>query len=92
MTEKTLTGFEPIVVNTAAFELLAVNPGFMETVLQTERALIDEWANSEPDKTADRERTYMKLQLLNELLAQLDGLYGNASVAAMEDELQATVN
>ena len=92
MPEKTLSGFEPISIQAAAFQLLAANPAFMEAALQTERQIIDEWANSGPDKAVQREQAYLKLQVLNEVLAQLDAFYVDATVTSGDEQLQPLVN
>lgn len=73
--DHSLTGFAAKLISQQAMELMTVNPAFQEASLLLERSLISQWAKTDDDDSQGRERAYMKLRLLNELLSELDHLY-----------------
>ncbi len=78
LTDKSLTGFERQLIENNAFELLEGNPGFREAVLEIERTLIDEWANTPIMAHETREKLWMKVNLLEEILQEVGDYYMNA--------------
>jgi len=91
-TDKSITGFEQVLLQADAFVLMSDHAACREAALQAERQIITEWAASAPEKTLEREQAYLKLQVLMEVLAQLDTLYVDATVSTGSDQLQPIVN
>lgn len=74
-TDKSLTGFEKVLIEANAYSLLEGNPAFREATLETERSLIEDWANTASDQPEERERIWMKVQLLRDVLAEVERHY-----------------
>lgn len=86
--DRSLTGFEKKLIEANSYSLIEGNVGFREAALATEKGLVDDWANTAPDQQEERERIWMKLQLLRDVLSVLDTQYINHIAGDLGDTIE----
>lgn len=86
LTDRSLTGFEKVVVEADAYSLLTTNTAFREACLQYERELINEWASAHEISQDVREYAYTRLRVLQDVLKHLDFLYTEFEARQLDHE------